>query len=222
MINPQNRNLSELNTRFFRSFDRLPHRVSHINFNLYHYAGNNPVKYLDPDGRYPGVSLNLVPSGDPNGSDTEKRDYDLNQKFKDVSTYWGTMTVAIHGNEKGVYINHAPFDENKLAAMIKNHPRYEEAKKEAKQKGRKMEIILLSCNTGKKPDNGELPVGQKLANALADEDVIVRAPDKEVIPCKLDSLSPGYELSSTGVIKSGQKQEPRIFKKFEYKKTVED
>ncbi len=96
------------------------------------------MKYLNPDGRYSEVSLNLVPSGDPNGSDTEKRDYDLNQKFKDVSTYWGTMTVAI--------------------------------------------------------------------------------PDKEVIPCKLDSLSPGYELSSTGVIKSGQKQEPRIFKKFEYKK----
>ena len=24
---------------------------NHINFNLYHYAGNNPVKYTDPDGR---------------------------------------------------------------------------------------------------------------------------------------------------------------------------
>ncbi len=50
-VSPVNRSLSELNTRFFSSFDRLPHRVNHINFNLYHYAGNNPIRYLNPDGR---------------------------------------------------------------------------------------------------------------------------------------------------------------------------
>ena len=29
----------------------LQNRLSHINNNLYHYAGNNPVKYTDPDGK---------------------------------------------------------------------------------------------------------------------------------------------------------------------------
>ena len=29
----------------------LRHRSNHINSNLYHYGGNNPVRYVDPDGR---------------------------------------------------------------------------------------------------------------------------------------------------------------------------
>ena len=30
-------------------------RVGRVNFNLYHYAGNSPVKYTDPDGRASGA-----------------------------------------------------------------------------------------------------------------------------------------------------------------------
>ena len=33
------------------SFRAKKGRVGRVNFNLYHYAGNNPVKYTDPDGR---------------------------------------------------------------------------------------------------------------------------------------------------------------------------
>lgn len=190
---------------------------NHINANLYHYAANNPIKYTDPDGRFDGISLNLVPEGDPNGTKEQKRDFNLNKGFEKVATFWGQMTVAIHGNENGVYINHKPISIKKLAKMIKTNPRYEEAKKEAQKKGEKMEIILLSCNTGKQPKNGKLPVGQQLANELADEDVIVKAPDKYVLPARLDSFGPGYELSTSNVIDKNHKPAPRRFIRFEYK-----
>ena len=36
---------------------------NHINSNLYHYAGNNPVKYVDPDGRNIAFSVDKYGAG---------------------------------------------------------------------------------------------------------------------------------------------------------------
>ena len=56
-----NLSISTFNTNFsFSIYSRKPdgkyhnfrRNFNHINNNLYHYAGNNPVKYTDPDGNY--------------------------------------------------------------------------------------------------------------------------------------------------------------------------
>ena len=86
---------------------------------------------MDPDGRTPGVSMNLVPPGNPNGTEREQNDYKLNLGFNSVNTSWGQMTIAIHGNKYGVYINHVQISVDDFAEMIRNNPRYAEAKQEA-------------------------------------------------------------------------------------------
>ncbi len=56
--------------------------MPYINFNLYHYAGNNPMKYLDPDGRVAFKRYNgnkNLPPANSNSSRTEHRDYNADK-----------------------------------------------------------------------------------------------------------------------------------------------
>ena len=77
--------------------------VTPVNFHLYHYAGNNPVRYTDPDGRDTNLPFAIDNSYmlDNIPSECVKAIYD--EEYKDFSAKWSryplrTFAVSFEGN----------------------------------------------------------------------------------------------------------------------------
>jgi RHS repeat-associated protein len=153
---------------------------NYVNLHVYHYAGNNPVKYVDPDGRNdePKVSgledalrimgernieINLYP---PN--DLEDPLYGL---VRTVPHPPGTFVVAGHGNPYLISDDRNGSDQymdmfpTELADMIRKHIKYNP----------RDTIVLLSCQAGGDPDPSitkDHSFAQMLANALGPGTVV--------------------------------------------------
>lgn len=89
----------------------------------------------------------------------------LKSRIQLVSPEDGYFDVSMHGYSKGVAFGtvKASMTARELANVIRHDPNYSG-----------QNIRLLSCNTGKAPDDGSYCVAEDLANALG---VIVKAPD---------------------------------------------
>ena len=129
-----------------------------VNMHLYHYVGNNPIKYEDPDGKANKPILNL--------HTPKSKDSAYSNDFKIPEN---TFIVAAHGSVHGVY-DHRGNESHRvkpeeLAAMIKSHPGY--------KKG--MTVMLLVCNVGL-PDPDGIISAQQIADAMG-EGERVRAPE---------------------------------------------
>jgi len=62
-------------------------RVGRVNFNLYHYAGNSPVKYTDPDGRVSGYLNDSTGAGGFGHSALFVELYDDNGNTSGIAIY---------------------------------------------------------------------------------------------------------------------------------------
>ena len=153
-----------------------------VNLHVYHYAGNNPVKYVDPDGKQTkGADLNLF----------RKDSAHYRAALNFPNTPDKTFVVAGHGNSFGIFDHrNDPLGQHimqsvdnaikpeALAKMITENKMFNI---KSKNNGKAPIIMLYACDVGSSnPDIADTVYAENLANALAKilgVDVEVRAPN---------------------------------------------
>ena len=166
---------------------------NHINGNLFAYAGNNPIKYTDPDGRSSredeiakqlgdksktkqGVNLNFFPK--ENNADyfltstSGEKIYTrtiADRLYRYKSLYYvgahGSRTSVLSFGKDGTEEKGTRLTPEKLAEIIKNDKDYHN-----------QPVVLLVCETGADPENVNSKVdsfAQQLANCLGEDSIVI-------------------------------------------------
>ena len=163
-----------------------------VNLHVYHYAGNNPVKYVDPDGRNmeddlakslgntskkQGVDLNLFTANPKQDLyDAHEPEFgNMRQAASRAYKYAAFFYVAAHGNRVNAsscgedgslnYEDRAFLSPEALAEMIKSNSNYNG-----------QPVVLWICNSGQDPqniDNSQDCFAEKVADALGQGAIVI-------------------------------------------------
>jgi hypothetical protein len=91
-----------------------------VNLHAYHYAGNNPVKYVDPDGRFPSLRtmLDFISLDADNMTREEARNWITNNVVGDNSfpICQQLFGVAMNGNTSDLFFGSDSYIAKQMAA----------------------------------------------------------------------------------------------------------
>ena len=143
----------------FTVVDPFAEKYAHIS--PYTYCANNPIKYVDPDGR------EIINKVDPNATDVQQQVlYEAAERLRDQDD---RIFFVAHGSPQYIY----PFDTDGLNAS--QFVQYlKEQSVSWKENRLPFTIVLISCYTGQ----GENPIAAQVSSMLPGVTII--APTEEV------------------------------------------